>query len=174
MKNFKLIESLLNPVDILSENTVINTNKGFEISIDEINFTSSPSNVGGDIEANVKVQITYAEDGNAEMYLTLDAVLKAEYATEDNSFDYTYGSIRGTHGGKYGAISDYQLQNVRVPRVEDNIELFKVDPEKMKEIIARINTTISATDSDEIQKNINAEAFQKKVETMLANDNGYD
>lgn len=175
MSNFALISSLLNPAVVVEAvQAPPAQDAGFDCSIDQIEFTSTPDGDYSEISNNVEVGVTYTEDGNKYLHLTLSAVLKAEYSEEDDSFDYTYGSIHGTHGGKYGVLGGYKLENPKVPRVEDNMELFTMNPEKMKEIVARITASIVETSEDEILKNINAEAFQNKVEAMFKNNVGYD
>ena len=152
MSDFKLMNSLLNPVVVVEAEVPAAPTE--TVSIDEV---TRHGKYTGSVFRFV-LYVTYTHPNLPEdLYLVVGANLRGEYTSEDNSFDYEYGSERGTHGGVDEYLTDLAWENVEVPQVADNMDLFKMEPEQVQHVVSVVSNYLTNMSEDEIGKHVNLE-----------------
>lgn len=151
MSPFTLINSLVNQsVDVVTEETQPQPAQEFA-SIDDADRISGYQND----HFKYSLNMTYSHPSLAEpIYLTVQALLGATYSVEDNSFDFNYGSERGVHKDIAEVFDDLEWTNVTVPHIADNMELFKLEPEKVRHVTKFVVDYLTSMNSDAISEHV--------------------
>ena len=102
--------------------------------------------------AKFSLGVKYTEPNGSALELYVNTTLSYEFSIDDDSFDYEYGSIRGTHGGVHGVISYSEFSNTEIPREEENYDFYKLPPEQVSRIGNLIINHINNMKEEEVEK----------------------
>lgn len=161
MSEFTFLNSLLNPPVIVED-----------AARTEHAFVEEANRKGGYRSGFVfSLYVTYVHPAMAEeLYLVVNAFLNADFASDDNSFGYSYGSESGTHGDIDEYLTDLEWTKVEIPHVADNMNLFKMQPEQVKHITAFVTNYLTRMDEDEIAKLLDVEDLVSEVKRYYNQD----
>lgn len=100
---------------------------------------------------------------NGPLEVTVNAVLRFDFHTDDDSFEYEYGSIRGSHGGLHGVISQIELSDASIPRAEENYEFFKLPQEQMSEVGNKVVAFVNGMKENDVAKLFDVDETEEKI-----------
>lgn len=149
MQKLDLLSSLINPAPVAAPEAAplvemqAPTNQPTPMTVTDVERNREPTPVGEDqFEVPFDVFISYDLNGE-KLSLTAEVNVLISLDREDDSFDYEYGSERGTHPSS-GVGADFTVDEVILPQEEFNYDLYRLPPETMQEvttaIVARLKT----------------------------------
>lgn len=185
MSKFDLIQSLLNPqtetiVEAPAEPVAPAQPAGERVEIEDVDVEGKPTLVDSSqhhatYEIPCYAAISYHHPSLDEPFqLGVNFKVRGNYSVEDDSFDYEYGSQRGTHGGKYAVFSDLEVTGVEFPQEDYNYELFKLPTDRKNHVANFISQYFNALSDEQLSKLINAESIRDALEAGNRNSREYD
>lgn len=173
--DFKLLNSLVNPVaEPVMEAAVLapEAPAGEHIEIVDVEQVDGPdiSHAPGDSETQVvhytyNIHVNYVhptalEDG---IMVVANATLEGYFSVEDDRFSAPYGSTTAHGGSVYGSFYNPEWINPEVPQTVENMELFKMEPEKVQHIIGYITHALDAMKSTEVEQHVDCDEIGNEI-----------
>jgi hypothetical protein len=163
MTTYKLLDSLINPpsAPLVEAEAAPAANPPLEsLEIGEVELKGGYHR--GGFRHELYVTYTHA-NLPSELYITVIATLNTELTSEDNSFDYSYGSENGTHTDLSEYFEDLSWKDVAIPHVADNMDLFKLEGGKVQHITQFITGYLANMDASEIAPHLDVEKLIRMV-----------